>query len=131
MHIDAILCDAAAVRDGLLSVLGGGICRTYRPVFPSEFGFDLAVLATMTDQEIGHPHRFTIEFRSEAPESPPFAGLAGEFGTTATDGLGPGVSVPMVFATKAISIPAAGRYRVELSFGDARRTLWFVAVERA
>jgi hypothetical protein len=55
-----ILCDAANVREGLLSVLSGGITIIARPSFPNVLGAQLAI--QLLDEDSSSPD-FNLEVR--------------------------------------------------------------------
>ena len=68
MNIDAMLCDAATVREGLLNVLGAGITRLHREQFPAAMGTQLALLLHSNAKEMGKPHKLLITITHETKE---------------------------------------------------------------
>ena len=46
MHLDALLCDAATVRDSLLHILGGGIVKMAPLQYPAPIPAILALQLT-------------------------------------------------------------------------------------
>lgn len=64
MRVDcALLCDAATVREGLLHIIGGGITRAYRPVFPAPVEMSLALHVLIHPTEMSRPHTLSVQLR--------------------------------------------------------------------
>lgn len=56
----AIVCDFAQVREGLLTVVSGGITRLYREKLPSPAGIWLALMIDFPPTERAFPHEVRI-----------------------------------------------------------------------
>ena len=114
MQVDAFLCDAATVREGLLHILGGGITRLGRAGFPAQFGCDLAVSIQLHPIEAQDEQSLrTVVVDGDGTE---LARLEGTFRAAPSPGLEPGelVAVPFVVGLSGLQLPAPGIYSVEL-----------------
>jgi hypothetical protein len=60
MDIEALLCDAATVRENVLHILGGGLGQLWRDVYPAPLGADLALLLTLHPSETTDEHELRI-----------------------------------------------------------------------
>ena len=116
MRIDcALLCDAATVREGLLHVLGGGITRAGRSVFPGPLGLTLALRILVHPTEAGHMHKLVVLLQGEDGQEAARVDI--EFGVADPGTLEPGeqaslpLSLPM---PPQVALPAPGRYSFEL-----------------
>lgn len=121
MIVDAFLCDAATVRDGLLYVLGAGIARTVRPTYPSALNLDLAMMVTMQPAEAMEKHRLKVILQGQ--DGQPVAQVDGEFQLAPiAPAVVPGhpplprqqISMPLVLNMRMVGIPAPGVYSFEL-----------------
>ena len=56
----AVLCDFATVREGLLTVVSGGITRLHRERLPAPLGVAVALLVEVSPAERPFPHQLTI-----------------------------------------------------------------------
>jgi hypothetical protein len=128
MTVDALLCDAATVREGMLHVLGGGVTRIWRPAFPAPLGLSLALLVTLEPAEARQPHKLTVILQDQ--DGQVGAQLDGQFGVASPTGAKPGerLLVPVVLNLLPVAIPKAGTYSLELLIdGHLERSLAFVA----
>lgn len=130
MRVEAFLCDAATVREGLLNILGAGVTRIWRESFPSIMNVDLAIMITLMPVEAKGPHRLRVVIQNE--DGGPLAELDGEFGVGAlpVHALKPGepLATPMVLNLRQIPIPKEGVYSVELLIdSQLAKSLPFVA----
>lgn len=128
MNIDAVLCDAATVREGLLNVLGAGITRLWREQFPAVMGTQLALLIHSTSQEMGSQHKLLITITHESQQR------VAEFGVDFAVGPTPGalpdevITVPMVASLHQQVLPNEGAYNIEINVdGNVLRVLRFYA----
>jgi len=119
MHVEALLCDAVSIREGLLHILGGGITKVHRRAYPTALGINLALRITIPRDSLGADHEVrvvvrpaddperelgavTLAFRSSGePEPPPHAEVA----------------FPAAVPLRDVPIPALGYYVVEI-FGN-------------
>jgi hypothetical protein len=116
MKIDnALLCEAATVRDGLLFILGGGITVTGRPEFPSPLQMTLAVRVVMHREEISGQHELEIVLNDEDGAS--VVRVKVGFGLLDPEVVPVGeevaMPIPWNFPGRPL-IPHAGRYSFEL-----------------
>jgi hypothetical protein len=128
VHVDALLCDAATVRESLLHVLGGGVTRVWRETYPAPLGVELALMITMQRSETMEKHRLRVLVNGE--DGAPIASLDGEFQITPGKDARPGETsiVPLVLDTKSIALPAAGVYSVEILIDSHQiRSIAFLA----
>lgn len=128
MQIEALLCEAATVREGLLHILGGGITRIQRPGFPSLLQLDLALVFTLTPSEAQERHRLRVVVQTA--DGAKLADARAEFGVTASVDLQPGerIASSLALQLRQVEIPAAGVYGVEVLIdGASRRSFTLVA----
>lgn len=132
MHVDALLCDAATIREGLLHVLGAGVTRIHRPNFPAPLDLRLAIMLTLQRSEASERHRLKVILQDQ--DGQVGAQLDGEFGVTMKPGTKPGeaLAIPMVLDLGGVLIPKAGVYSFELLVDSQQmRALPFTAVVAA
>jgi hypothetical protein len=129
MDIEALLCDAAKARDGLLFVIGGGINRVARPQYPAPLNCDLALMITMHPAEMTERHRLRVMVQGE--DGLRIAEVEAEFGF-GVEGAPPPiqkVSSPLILGLAALPLPAPGHYSLEVLFdGQLVRSLPVEAV---
>jgi hypothetical protein len=129
MHIDAMLCDFATVREGLLHVLGGGINRLWRDRFPAAMGVSLAMVLEVHPIEASRHHRMTIVLQDQ--DGKRLAEMDADFQLNRIpDHAKPGerIIMPMSISLQSMSIPVAGTYSVEILVdGQHKRSLAVVA----
>ncbi|MBT9585777.1 hypothetical protein IV102_20720 [bacterium] len=128
MTVDAMLCDAATVREGLLNVLGAGITRLHREQFPAAMGTQLALLLHSTAKEMGKSHKLVITVTHENKEK--IAEFAVDFSVAANPGhqANEVITVPLVATFQQQVLPLAGAYDIELKIdGKVARTVQFHA----
>lgn len=131
MTIDAILCDAATVREGLLNVLGGGITRIWRDTYPSPMGTQLALLLHSTNAEMGKPHKLGLTMNHENGDK--IADVSLDFSVAPNPGNRPSevVTVPLVASFQQQNLPREGGYVITMTIdGETVRTLNFVAAKQ-
>jgi hypothetical protein len=128
MQVEALLCDAATVRENLLHVLGGGIARIWRPQFPALLGLDLALVFTLTPSEAQEKHRLRVLVQTA--DGAKLAEVIADFGVKPSADLKPGerMIVPVPLSLRQVPIPAEGVYGVEvLVDANLQRSFTFVA----
>ncbi|MEO7032519.1 MAG: hypothetical protein ABI548_01705 [Polyangiaceae bacterium] len=123
MHIDAFICDAITMREGLLHVLGGGITTLTRSEFPTPLAISLAAVLTA---EAPGTYEVSVTIKREGSDEEvfkvdgPIRAIGG--GTTVEDG----VVVPFPVGFIGTRIPAPGKYLIDIAVnGQSLRTLWF------
>lgn len=119
MRIDvALLCDAANTRDGLLYILGGGVTRIRRPAYPAPMGLDLALRISGHQSESGTRH--TLNVIVQDIDGRRHADVNATFATQSGSDMRPGedITVPLPLDLRAVALPAAGEYSVEILIDD-------------
>lgn len=128
MTVDAMLCDAATVREGLLNVLGAGITRLHREQFPAAMGTQMALLLHSTAKDMGKNHKLVITVTHESKEK--VAEFSVEFSVGANQGAKPDevITVPLVATFAQQVLPQPGTYNIELNIdGKVARVVQFQA----
>ena len=129
MDVDAFLCDAASVREGLLHVLGAGVTRIWREQYPAPLLIQLAMMITLRPIEAKQPRKLVVLIQDL--DGGKVAELSCEFGLTQTpEGLSPGEAmiVPLVFDLRNLSVERAGSYSLEIMIdGKLTRSMSFAA----
>ena len=114
----AAICDAAQVREGLLSVLSAGVNRVWRETYPAPMGVMLALLVEMTPGEAKTPHEIRIRVE-DADGRDRLAEVLAAFQTTGISSLNdPGelLLMPLTVDFRNIQLPAPGRYQIVLDW---------------
>jgi hypothetical protein len=115
MRVEAFLCDAANVREGLLNILSAGVTRLKRSSFPAPLGLQLAMVMTLMPVEAHTPHKLRVVIQGQ--DGGKVAELDGQFGVAeipATFQPGEPIAIPMVLDLKLAPIPSPGTYSVEV-----------------
>lgn len=126
--IDAMLCDAATVREGLLNVLGAGITRLHREQYPAPMGTQLALLLHSTAKEMSENHKLVIKVTHENKEK--VAEFSVDFSVAPNQGasIDEIITVPLVATFAQQVLPQAGTYSIELLLdGKVARVVQFQA----
>jgi hypothetical protein len=120
MRISTLLiADAARVRDGLLSVIGGGVTNISAAGFPMNPQADLAVIVDVAPGE--WPGQFPVRITLERGDSAGFGEtLIGYEGLYAGEIKRPDepALVPLAMTLGPLEVPAPGRYEVVVAIGD-------------
>ncbi|MGE0488774.1 MAG: hypothetical protein AB7S38_06135 [Vulcanimicrobiota bacterium] len=129
MTIEAMLCDYATVREGLLHVLGGGINRLWREKFPAQMGVTLAILLEIHPTEANRQHTMNIVLLDEDGRRLAEVNADFQVGRKATSGrAGENIIMPLAVSLQQMSIPTAGAYSVEILMdGQHKRSLCVLA----
>lgn len=119
MEIEALVCDAVTVREGLLHILGGGVGALWRDSYPTPLNVDLALLLTLHPSEAAEDHQLRIILQDT--DGKPIAQLDATFvvnpstpSPTQIVPAGQMVLVPLAVPMKVITIPAPGLYSIEV-----------------
>lgn len=134
MRVDlALLCDAVTVREGLMNILGGGVTRLNREVFPSQFSGGLALRILLNQMEAGTEHNLEIIFQSEDGQR--LTEIKADFQSEVAQPLNPGeeLSFPIGIAFQT-AIPKPGAYSFEIAINGEHRkavSLWAIQVGQA
>lgn len=123
----AFLCDFASVRDGLLSIIGGGITRLWRSGYPAPLHLCVALVVQLEPDELGRPHEFAVTL-IDADGNSVVEALGGLNIVTADREDGENVSAPLALDLRNVLLPKDGSYWAEVSLDGKRvRSLPFWA----
>lgn len=126
----ATLCDAASVREGLLSVLGAGISLLQRTSFPAPLGVTIAALFELDEAPISNPTiRFTV--RSGSGDEVGITDYIGELDQALLFTNFP-ATLPVILNANDLLLPQAGDYQLKIYIDDAEiATIRFRALVHA
>lgn len=129
MVIDAILCDAATVREGLLHVLGGGINRVFRKEFPAPMGVQIAMVLEIDIDELSESHELSVVIKDENDEE--ITKLGADLKMNQQGDAKPNgdtVNLPLVLPTQGVPLPKPGEFYIDIFINDEHhRTLTLLA----
>ncbi|MBI3928260.1 MAG: hypothetical protein HY319_22135 [Armatimonadetes bacterium] len=129
MHLDAMLCDFATVREGLLHILGGGINRLWREKFPAQMGVTLSILLEIHPTEANRQHSMNIVLQDE--DGRRLAEVNADFQVgrnVESNRRGEPIVMPLAISLQQMTIPGPGAYSVEILLdGQHKRTLTVLA----
>lgn len=119
----AVLADAANVRDGLLSVIGGGISVIRYPSYPMPLNADVALLFELTEPAEGEQHEIKVDARRVTSEANDETDLLFSVEARLIVGpLGPDAprhrNAPLAIPLRQAGIPEPGEYRIEVAVND-------------
>lgn len=123
----ALLCDFAQVREGLLSVMSGGITRLWREELPAPLGVWLALMIELDSIEQRRPHDLRVVVVDQDGHE---AGAGeGQFVINKVDGYEPGepALVPVPIPLGTITIKSYGAHDVKVYIDGAHQhtlTCW-------
>lgn len=112
--VTATLCDFGQIREGLLSVLSGGITRLKRPAFPAPLGCHLALILEMSSIELEDTREVSVRLSDE--DGTILVETRGVVGGAVGEDIDPGenVSVPLVLDISPVLLPSPGRYQIAI-----------------
>ncbi len=130
MHVSSlVLCDAASVREGLLSVLGAGITVIRRPSYPAPLASDIGVVVSHTTSD----KAFNLSLAIRKQGDPAVVAEIVIDGQVEPDPKAPpGVPASSSFPLDArgIGVPSAGVYTITATLrGGKGLTISFTAVD--
>lgn len=131
MRVDAVLCDAMTVREGLLSVLGGGITKLIRGAYPAPLLADLAAWIEDDARPPPGPRAYVVRvvLRSEVGE---LGAVDSGVALTIPEEMQDNVTISMPVWLAGLTVPAPGRYFLDVHVnGELLRTLWLRVVDPA
>jgi hypothetical protein len=130
MEIKAfMLCDAAVIREGLLNVLSAGLTRVYRSSFPAPLGFQMALMVSMTPEDVGKPHTLAISIAPVDGSELLRIDAQFEIGSTELTDIVPLVaSIPIAIPDVPV-LPAPGAYEARVELEGEIATARFLAVQ--
>lgn len=129
MKLDAMLCDFATVREGLLHILGGGINRLWREEYPAPLGVTLALLFEVHPTEMDSEH--TLEVVMIDADGKEIGNVSADFAIAPDPGAsrpGETLILPLVVPLQQVILPQPGAYSVEILIdGQHKRSLGMLA----
>lgn len=130
MDIEALLCDAATVRENLLHILGGGLGQLWRDAYPAPLGVDFALLLTLHPSEATDEHELRILIQDTDGKQIARVDAMFSVGTQVMPiPAGEMVRAPIAIQLRTVPIPAPGLYSIELLVDKQhRRSLPFQAM---
>ncbi len=116
----AFLADAASVREGLLHVLGGGVARVGRPLFPAPLDCVLVAQLSIPQDELRENYQLTVTITDDEGK------MASQLGATFAHSPFPVVDlaegedahIPMVLPTAGMVLPHPGLYHLTISIPE-------------
>ncbi|MDX1510521.1 MAG: hypothetical protein R3249_04190 [Nitriliruptorales bacterium] len=124
----ALLCDAANVRERMISILSGGITRIRRPSYPAPLNAQLALVVELHQTEIGHRHEVGVLVQGQDGQQVATAQAA--FDATGDVSPGETILVPIVVGLGGAMLPGPGPYSIEVTLdGMHHRTIPFRVME--
>lgn len=124
LSIDAIFCDCATVREGLIHILGGGITRIYRDQYPALMGLHLGMTIHCPAELAGKTQELALILNDSEGQTLSRANL-----TLTVNAQGPvdaqeEILVPLAAGFQNQVLPKAGSYDLELNLnGKPLRSL--------
>lgn len=115
MKLEAMLCDYATVREGLLHVLGGGINRLWREQYPAHLGVMLALILEVHPTQMDRDH--TLKVLMIDADGKEIGDVIADFTVAPnphSDRPGETLLLPLVVALQQVVLPAPGAYSVEI-----------------
>lgn len=127
MRVDAFLCDAATVREGLLHVLGAGITRVQRPRYPAPLNLAVAMIVSLSPAETHTGHKIRVAV--SGTDGQPILSIDGEFTAKPGPDHYPGEdSHSSVVINLQDALPSPGVYAVDIMIdGSEKAHLQFSA----
>jgi Family of unknown function (DUF6941) len=110
-----IICDFANVREGLLSVLSGGLTRIYRPTLPQGLGVMLALMIDVPFDELEQVHEVNVVVKQNDTAKDIARFVAGAQASSAKVEPGEHLLMPLVVNLHGLAIEAYGSYDIRMS----------------
>jgi hypothetical protein len=111
----ALLCDAAAVREGLLFILGGGLNRVTYPTYPATLDLNLGLLIILESDEMEGDHELVVRIGLAGGQR--LAQLTGRFVSHRPSPDAPEATVPIPVGIN-LPLPTPGEYVIEVTLDD-------------
>jgi hypothetical protein len=126
----ALICDYATVREDLLHILGGGVSRLMRPVYPDPFAAGLALRILLHPTELDAEH--TVKIQLVDSDGATVAELTSTFSVPqeqrASLETGEELAVNMPLNLPMVAIPKRGDFAFEILIaGHHKRSVPFKA----
>jgi hypothetical protein len=121
----ATLCDAANVREGLVSVLSAGVTNLHRAGYPARLGLAAVCMIELFPSEVAVARKITVEVRSaDHRDLTPLARLEGGWDSIEqADNERLATHVNLVFDFDGVILPNPGYYEVLIEVDGAEPRL--------
>jgi hypothetical protein len=124
-----LLCDFAQVREGLTTIVSGGVTRVRPPVYPATFGLHVAIVLELSPDDFGQPHECRVSI-SSAESSVKLVEVQTNFVQQPHAAAQPGEPMVIPLAMNFASLPIAepGQYDVKVAVGSTTElvSVWFI-----
>jgi hypothetical protein len=122
MHIDAFICDAVTVREGLLHVLGGGITILNRKEFPAPLSMSIAATLAVNNAGV---YVVSVTVRADGSDVV-LDSVTGSIVARASASDDDAVIAPFIITLGQTTVPIPGKYLIDIAVDSKLlRTLWF------
>jgi hypothetical protein len=128
-----VLCDFAQVRDGLMTIVSGGVTRVRPQVYPATFGLHVAVMLELSPDDFGQPHECRVSVAA-AETSTKLVEMLTSFVQEPHPSAQPGepmvipLAIPLAINFSHVAILEPGQYDVKVAVGATTElvSVWFV-----
>jgi hypothetical protein len=125
-----VLCDFAQVREGLMTIVSGGVTRVRPQVYPATFGLHIAVMLELSPDDFGSPHECRVSV-AVAETSSKLVEMVTSFVQQPSAQPGEPMVIPLAINFSQVTIPEPGQYDVKVAVGATTElvSVWFVQPE--
>ncbi len=124
-----VLCDFAQVRDGLMTIVSGGITRVRPQDYPAAFGLHVAVMLELSPDDFGQSHECRVSV-AVAETSIKLIEMVTNFVQEPHPSAQPGepMVIPLAINFSQVTVPEPGQYDVKVAVGATTElvSVWFV-----
>jgi hypothetical protein len=124
-----VLCDFAQVREGLMTIVSGGVTRVRPQGYPATFGLHVAVMLELSPDDFGQPHECRVSI-AQAETSVKLVEMVTNFVQEPHVAAQPGepMVIPLAINFSEVSIGEPGQYDVKVAVGATTElvSVWFV-----
>jgi hypothetical protein len=112
----AVLCDTAAVRDGLVTIVNGGIDRWGPPEYPAPLPVTFAGILEVDERAEAREHQLAVVVVDEELEE--LGRAHASFSLQGTFEFGDTAKLPIAIPLAGITVPNYGDYEVRIIVDD-------------
>jgi hypothetical protein len=124
-----VLCDFAQVREGLMTIVSGGVTRVRPPVYPATFGLHIAVMLELSPDDFGQTHECRVSV-AVAETSLKLVEMVTNFVQQPHPSAQPGepMVIPLAINFSQVAILEPGQYDVKVAVGATTElvSVWFI-----